>query len=73
MKCDRRLLARMRELDADTLKQNLGDLLNKSELHGLEGRRSKIVKFFDNEIKAKGESAVLYDFPRTAQACGTGL
>lgn len=73
VKCDRRLLARMRELDADTLKQNLGELLTKSELHGLEARRSKIVKFFDNEVKVKGESAVLYDFPRTAQPCGTGL
>ncbi|MDQ6759057.1 MAG: hypothetical protein M3Z32_04200 [Acidobacteriota bacterium] len=73
VKCDRRLLASMRALDADTMKQNLGEFLNKSELHGLDARRAKIVKFFDTEIKAKGESAVLYDFPRTAQACGTGL
>ena len=73
VRCDRRLLARMRELDADTLKSTLGDVLTKSELHGLDARRARIVKFFDGEIRAKGESAVLYDFSRTSQACGTGL
>ncbi len=73
VKCDRRLLARMRDLDADKLKEALGEWLTKSELHGLEARRARIVKFFDDAIKAKGETAVLYDFPRTNQACGTGL
>lgn len=73
VKCDRRLLARLRDLDAETLKQSLGEFLTKPELHGLDARRARIVQFFDGQIKAKGETAVLYDFPRTAQPCGTGL
>jgi hypothetical protein len=39
----------------------------------LAARAVKIVDFFDKETAAKGESAVLYDTPRTSQACGTGL
>ena len=27
------------------------------------GRRDKIVEFFDNEVKQKGEEAILYDRP----------
>jgi hypothetical protein len=73
VKCDRRLLARMRDLDEDTLKSKLDRWLTKSEIHALNARRAKIVSFFDKEAKSKGEDAVLYDFPRTAQACGTGL
>jgi hypothetical protein len=63
----------MRYLNADTLKESLGDYLTKSELKGLEARRARIVQFFDTQAKTKGESTVLYDFPRTAQSCGTGL
>jgi len=73
VKCDRRLLERMREIDGDVLKETLSGMLTKSEIHALDVRRAKIVRFFDNEIRSKGESAVLYDFSRTAQACGTGL
>jgi hypothetical protein len=71
--CDRRLLARMRELDEDALKSKLSPWLTKSEIHALNARRAKIVSFFDQQVKSKGETSVLYDFPRTAQACGTGL
>jgi hypothetical protein len=73
VKCDRRLLARLREIDEDMLKQKLDRWLTKSEIHALNARRAKIVSFFEKESKSKGEEAVLYDFPRTAQACGTGL
>jgi len=73
VKCDRRLLNRMREIDAGTLKQSLGSWLTKTELRGLEARRAKIVRFFEKEIHSKGEAAVLYDFQRTSQSCGTGL
>src|SRR5437588_3719598 len=64
VKCDRRLLNRMREIDAGTLKQSLGSWLTKTELRGLEARRAKIVRFFEKEIHSKGEAAVLYDFQR---------
>ena len=73
VKCDRRLLTRMREIDEDMLKEKLGRVLTKTEIHALNVRRGKIVAFFDNEVKSKGELNVLYDFPRTAQVCGTGL
>ena len=36
-------------------------------------RRDKIVAFFDKEIAAKGEAAVLFELPRSGQPCGVGL
>ena len=39
----------------------------------LLARRDKIVKFFEDQIAAKGEAAVLFDLPRVGQACGIGL
>lgn len=73
VQCDRRLLARMRQIDQKMLKEKLSRWLTNSEIHALDVRRAKIVRFFDAEIKAKGEAAVLYDFARTDQPCGTGL
>ena len=70
---DRRLLERMRQLDEATLKAKLSPYLTNSEIKALNGRRMKIVKLFDDMVKSKGEAAVLYDFPRTEQPCGTGL
>jgi len=60
--CDRKLLAKLRTLN----KQELGTIkpyLNDAEIKGLLGRRDKIVEFFDNEVKQKGEEAILYDRP----------
>jgi hypothetical protein len=62
VKCDRTLLARLRTLDAEMLKP-LKPYVTDGEIKGLLGRRDKIVKFFDDEVKAKGEGAVLYDRP----------
>jgi len=73
VQCDRKLLAKLRTLDKDELNQKLSHWLNKSEIDALVARAAKIVNFFDKEVAAKGEGAVLYDFPRTSQACGTGL
>lgn len=73
VQCDRRLLARLRQIDQKTLKEKLGRWLTNSEIHALDVRRAKIVRFFDDAVKAKGEAAVLYDFPRTDQPCGMGL
>ncbi len=63
--CDRQLLARLRALNKPTLQEKLGapHLLNGMEIDGLLARRDKIVKFFDTQIKLKGETAVLYDRP----------
>ena len=39
----------------------------------LSARRDLIVQFFDKEVAAKGEGAVLYDLPRSSETCGAGL
>ena len=59
---DRKLLAKLRTLnvqDLNTIKPYLLD----SEIKGVLRRRDVIVQFFDNEVKQKGEAAVLYDRP----------
>jgi hypothetical protein len=73
VKCDRRLLAKLRTLDQDMLKEKLSHWLTKTEIEALAARSAKIVDYFDKEVAAKGEAAVLYDTPRTSQPCGTGL
>ena len=62
VQCDRKLLAKLRALDTATLGP-LKPYVTDSEIKGLLGRRDKIVKFFDDQVKAKGEGAVLYDRP----------
>ena len=73
VQCDRKLLAKIRTLDRDMLKEKLSRWLTKGEIDGLVARAGNIVRFFDKETAAKGEGAVLYDFPRSQQACGVGL
>jgi hypothetical protein len=73
VQCDRKLLTKLRTVDRDLLTEKLSRWLAKSEIDGVVSRAAKIVQFFDHEVTAKGESAVLYDFPRSEQACGTGL
>jgi hypothetical protein len=73
VQCDRKLLAKLRALDTDMLREKLSRWLTKSRIDGLVARAGIIVRFFDKEAAAKGEGAVLYDFPRSQQACGAGL
>ena len=73
VQCDRKLLAKLHSLDKDMLKDKLSRWLTKSEIDGVVARAGKIAEFFDGEVTSKGEGAVLYDLPRTSQACGTGL
>ena len=70
---DRALLARLRELKADALQRQLGAWLGKREIEGILVRRDLLVKHFESEIAKRGEAAVVYDFPRTSEPCGTGL
>jgi len=63
VQCDRKLLAKLRELDKNVLKQRLSKYLTGMEIDGLVGRAQVIVKFFDDEVAKKGEGAVLYDLP----------
>jgi hypothetical protein len=55
------------------VQQALGRWLTKGEVEGLMARRDVIVQFFDKEVAAKGEAAVLYDLPRSRETCGAGL
>lgn len=73
VKIDRRLLERLRSIDAGELQRSLSAVLSKSEIRALDARRRKIVALFDARIHTLGDAEVLYDFPRTAEACGTGL
>ena len=61
VKCDRKVLANLRELSKPLLTQNLGRWLIGPEIDGILARRDKIVEFFDKEIAAKGEAAVLFN------------
>ena len=77
VQCDRTLLADGCRLSRHELESRLVKasprLLTGEELGALMARRDKIMEFFDNEVKQKGESAVLFDLPRITKACGAGL
>jgi hypothetical protein len=73
VQCDRKLLAKMKELNKEVLKEKLRRYLTGMEIDGLLARRDKIVNFFEDEVAKKGEGAVLFDLPRVGQPCGVGL
>ncbi len=55
-KCDRTLLARLKQVTDDDLRGQLGDMLTSAEMKALLARRALIVRYFED----KGEK-VLYD------------
>lgn len=59
-RCDRQLFEKLQALDADQVRDAVGNHLTTSQLGGLMGRRDKIVEFFRKLIAEKGEAAVLY-------------
>ena len=63
VKCDRRLLAGLRELNDETLQKELRPYLTKAQIKALLKRRDRIVEFFDQAIAEKGEEEVLFDLP----------
>jgi hypothetical protein len=63
-RCDRQLLAKLRELTKASLTSELGDCLRSTEIDGLLARRDKIVAFFDARIARDGEARVLFDLPQ---------
>ncbi len=73
VQCDRTLLAKMKELNKEVLKEKMRRYVTGAEIDGLLARRDKIVKFFEAEVAKKGEAAVLFDIPRVGQSCGVGL
>jgi len=58
--CDRQLLEKLRQLDADTVLEKTKPFLTKSEVKALMARRDKIVGTFEKLVAQKGEGAVLY-------------
>jgi len=73
IRCDRRLLANMRQLNQAMLEQKLKPYLTRQDIEALLSRRDKIVKFFDDQIALKGEAEVLFDLDRVGESCGKGL
>jgi hypothetical protein len=61
VRCDRRLLHELRQLDEKELTKKTRNLLNDMEIKGVTARRDKIVAHFEKLIAQKGENAVLYD------------
>ena len=60
IRCDRRLLENLRNLDAEELKARTKGLLTGPEIKGVMMRRDKIVKLFDKQVAQKGENEALY-------------
>lgn len=65
VQCDRKLLAKMRELNSEVLKQKLGRYLSDVEIDAILSRRDKIVRLFDDKIAQTGEAQVLFDLDRS--------
>ena len=61
--CERTLLKNLRALDKETAHKRLLPYCTKGEVDAMLIRRDVIVRFFDDQVQAKGESAVLYDLP----------
>ena len=72
-KADRTLLGRLRGLNRDEMRRTLGKWLTNGEIDAVLARREVLVGILDKRIAAKGEGVVLYDLPRVAEPCGTGL
>lgn len=66
-KCERKLLAALRQLNEEGLTRELRPYLNKMEIKGILGRRDRIVKFFEDLCAHRGEAAVLYDYDVAAR------
>ena len=70
---DRTLLARLRALTRDDLRQKLAKWLSNGEIDAVLARRDVLVGILDKQLAARGEGFVLYDLPRAKEPCGTGL
>jgi hypothetical protein len=61
---DNGLLERLRRLNTVDLKRELGPWLRAEEIAAILPRRDEIVRFFEKEVRVKGEEAVLTGIPR---------
>lgn len=60
VRIDRNLLARLRELDPDRVREACEGLLRETEIEALLARRDKIVEHFRKRVAELGDDAVLY-------------
>jgi hypothetical protein len=60
VRCDRKLLERLKALDGNELAEKTKHYLTKDEVKAVMARRDKIVARFEQLIREKGEAAVLY-------------
>ena len=60
VKCDRQLLEKLRNLNANDLAEKTKGYLTKAEVNGVMARRDKIVATFQALVAEKGEKEVLY-------------
>ena len=60
VRCDRRLLEKLKALDGNELQEKTKRYLNREEFQGVMARRDKIVAYFQKLIAEKGEHEVLY-------------
>jgi hypothetical protein len=59
-RCSRELLTRMKSLTAAAVTQAVGSHLTRAEVQALISRRDRIVEFFENRVREKGEENVLF-------------
>jgi hypothetical protein len=59
-RCSRALLRQMSSLTESAVTRSVGTSLTRVEVAALLARRDRIVTFFDNEVKTKGEQNVLF-------------
>ena len=60
VRCDRKLLERLKALDGKQLRQKTKQYLTGEEVKAVMARRDKIVAYFQKSIVDKGENEVLY-------------
>jgi hypothetical protein len=58
--CDRRLLEKLLQLDETEVREKTKPHLDKGQVKAIMARRDLIVAYFEKQIAAKGENAVLY-------------
>jgi len=60
VKCDKDLLQKMKDLNEQAMEKEMMPYVNKDEIKSVLARRDLILKFFDDQVRQKGEAAVLY-------------
>lgn len=59
-RCERSLFEAMKRLTIEDLTKAMGDIMLKDEMSAVLARRDKLVTFFEDRIKTRGEAAVLF-------------